>query len=248
MRRALHRTDGFDGAAMDQSPYRKHKKVSAMTVDWTSLDTEACRPGRAQGTTLPLWVLTIDCHCADAPRWTSGLQWPVPLTPVAYRRDRPKQQTRAGTALAKSASLVVPPRWSTAGNTSAHAPEGAKKESSGTPALKRTRANPRLEGCKSLFGDDLCRYLCRRGNRLGTTGACRFWRRRAMSGVDVSAGREGAWQAPDLRTESNHPYRPIYWRGTRGLVSPETADPRRLQTAAKTAAAGDRPRYKPLGF
>jgi hypothetical protein len=141
-------------------------------------------------------------------------------------------QTPRWHSFAKSARWSA--RWSTAGNTSATRPKGRKRQSSATPAQMR-----------SLFGDDLLPIFVPPWNRFDD-GLLPVLAQAGYVGVSTYLPRVSRMAAPDLVQINTH-IDPIYWRGTRGLVPPETL----IATITKLLQdrrSGRTDPHEPLGF
>jgi len=163
--RALHRPDGLTGAAMTVTLTEQHKKVKRHDSELEPAGPELPSGARRAD---PAASVRDDDAIAPTPALDVWLQWPVTLTPRAYRRDPQTCRPRSGTALPRSAAVR---RWSTAA-THSHAPEGAKKGRVRPP--RPEAAHELTKGwnrCQSLFGDDLLPIFVRRWNRLDE-GCC----------------------------------------------------------------------------
>tara|TARA_R100000935_G_scaffold2169_5_gene6281 strand:+ start:3061 stop:3810 length:750 start_codon:yes stop_codon:yes gene_type:complete len=213
-----------------------------MTVDWTSLDTELA-VWRAQGLTLPLWWRDDDAiaptpaldHLATM---AGGLSLPVHIAVI------PKHADPALAQLCRERPLVRPlvHGW----QHISHAPEGAKKAEFGHPrpdaAHELTQG---LERMQSLFGDDLLPIFVPPWNRLDD-GLLPVLAQAGYVGVSTYLPRVSRMAAPDLVQINTH-IDPIYWRGTRGLVPPETL----IATITKLLQdrrSGRTDPHEPLGF
>ena len=213
-----------------------------MTVDWSRLDTELA-VWRAQGLTLPLWWRDDDA-IAPTPAldrlatMAGDLSLPVHIAVI------PKHAAPALAQLCQERPLVRPlvHGW----QHISHAPEGAKKAEFGHPrpdaALELTQGLDRMQ---SLFRDDLLPVFVPPWNRLDD-GLLPVLAQAGYVGVSTYLPRKDRIAASGLVQINTH-IDPIYWRGTRSLVPPDTliADITKLLQDRRNGLADPQ---EPLGF
>jgi len=188
-----------------------------MTVDWANLDAELAI-WRTEGLHLPIWWRDDDAIAPTAAldrlaALAEDLSLPVHIAVI------PKHADPALAAYSKDRPLIRPlvHGW----QHISHAPDGAKKAEFGHPrpdaAHELAQALNRMQ---QLFGDDLLPIFVPPWNRLDD-GLLPVLADAGYVGVSAYLPRDNRIAAPGLVQINTH-IDPIFWRGTRSLVPPDT--------------------------
>ncbi len=188
-----------------------------MTVDWTALDAELAI-WRAEGLHLPIWWRDDDA-IAPTPALDRLAALAEDLSLPVHIAVIPKHADPALAAYSKDRPLIRPlvHGW----QHISHAPDGAKKAEFGHPrpdaAHELAQALNRMQ---QLFGDDLLPIFVPPWNRLDD-GLLPVLADAGYVGVSTYLPRNNRIAAPGLVQINTH-IDPIFWRGTRSLVPPDT--------------------------
>ena len=213
-----------------------------MTVDWTALDAELAI-WRTEGLHLPIWWRDDDA-IAPTPALDRLAALAEDLSLPVHIAVIPKHAEPALAAYSRDRLLIRPlvHGW----QHISHAPDGAKKAEFGHPrpdaAHELAQALNRMQ---ELFGDDLLPIFVPPWNRLDD-GLLPVLADAGYVGVSTYLPRDNRIAAPGLVQINTH-IDPIFWRGTRSLVPPDTliADiTKQLQDRRK----GLTDPQEPLGF
>ncbi|WP_340249203.1 polysaccharide deacetylase family protein [Sulfitobacter pontiacus] len=188
-----------------------------MTVDWTALDAELAL-WRAEGLHLPIWWRDDDA-IAPTPALDRLAALAEDLSLPVHIAVIPRHAEPALAAYSKDRPLIRPlvHGW----QHISHAPDGAKKAEFGHPrpdaAHELAQALNRMQ---QLFGDDLLPIFVPPWNRLDD-GLLPVLADAGYVGVSTYLPRNNRIAAPGLVQINTH-IDPIFWRGTRSLVPPDT--------------------------
>lgn len=188
-----------------------------MRIDWTPLRTELVQ-WRVSGLELPFWWRDDD---AVAPSealdqlesLSTATEVPVHLAII------PKDATEALARDLPECFVPVVHGWAHV----SHTPEGVKNAEFGTgrPASAALAdASQGLARLRALFGDRVAPMFVPPWNRIAPDVVAGL----AEAGFDAVStynSRKSALAAPRVAQINTH-IDPIFWRGTRGLVAPET--------------------------
>ena len=188
-----------------------------MTVDWANLDAELAL-WRAEGLHLPIWWRDDDA-IAPTPALDRLAALAEDLSLPVHIAVIPNHAEPALAAYSKDRPLIRPlvHGW----QHISHAPDGAKKAEFGHPrpdaAHELAQALNRMQ---QLFGDDLLPIFVPPWNRLDD-GLLPVLADAGYVGVSTYLPRDNRIAAPGLVQINTH-IDPIFWRGTRSLVPPDT--------------------------
>lgn len=188
-----------------------------MTVDWANLDAELAI-WRTEGLHLPIWWRDDDAIAPTAAldrlaALAEDLSLPVHIAVI------PKHADPALAAYSKDRLLIRPlvHGW----QHISHAPDGAKKAEFGHPRPSAAHELAQaLNRMQELFGDDLLPIFVPPWNRLDD-GLLPVLADAGYVGVSTYLPRDNRIAAPGLVQINTH-IDPIFWRGTRSLVPPDT--------------------------
>jgi len=210
-------------------------------VDWTPLQAELAI-WRSQGITLPIWW-----RDDDAVTDTAALQRLISLAEelhitvhVAIIPDL--VEPSLSDPLASRNTLAVVHGW----RHISHAPPGAKNAEFGHP--RATIAHELADGLAKLqnrFGARTLPLFVPPWNRIGAQ-ATRLLPAAGYRGLSTYGARRSVLAAPGV-TQINTHIDPIFWRGHRGLVDPETLVTD-LIAELKARRNGDADASEPLGL
>ncbi|MEO9466047.1 polysaccharide deacetylase family protein [Sulfitobacter pontiacus] len=188
-----------------------------MTVDWANLDAELAI-WRAEGLHLPIWWRDDDA-IAPTPALDRLAALAEDLTLPVHIAVIPKHAEPALAAYSKDRPLIRPlvHGW----QHISHAPAAAKKAEFGHPrpdaAHELAQALNRMQ---QLFGDELLSIFVPPWNRLDD-GLLPVLADAGYVGVSTYLPRNNRIAAPGLVQINTH-IDPIFWRGSRSLVPPDT--------------------------
>lgn len=188
-----------------------------MTVDWANLDAELAI-WRTEGLHLPIWWRDDDA-IAPSPALDRLAALAEDLSLPVHIAVIPKHAEPTLAAYSKDRPLIRPlvHGW----QHISHAPDGAKKAEFGHPrpdaAHELAQALNRMQ---QLFGDDLLPIFVPPWNRLDD-GLLPVLADAGYVGVSTYLPRDNRIAAPGLVQINTH-IDPIFWRGTRSLVPPDT--------------------------
>ena len=188
-----------------------------MTVDWANLDAELAI-WRTEGLHLPIWWRDDDA-IAPTPALDRLAALAEDLSLPVHIAVIPKHAEPALAAYSRDRLLIRPlvHGW----QHISHAPDGAKKAEFGHPrpdaAHELAQAQNRMQ---ELFGDDLLPIFVPPWNRLDD-GLLPVLADAGYVGVSTYLPRDNRIAAPGLVQINTH-IDPIFWRGTRSLVPPDT--------------------------
>ncbi|MGJ8544278.1 MAG: polysaccharide deacetylase family protein [Sulfitobacter sp.] len=214
-----------------------------MTVDWSPIDT-ALADLRRQNIALPLWWRDDDAiarspQLSQLATLSEKLALPVHLAVIPKFAD----ETLARAVAERPRSLIpIVHGW----QHQSHAPKGAKNAEFGHPRDDgAAQLGQALAALQSLFGAQLLPMFVPPWNRI-TPDFYAPLAALGYSGLSTFTPRSARLAAPHLVQINTH-IDPIFWKGSRSLVPPETLIAQTAQLL-RDRAEGSTDADEPLGY